>query len=415
MDVFTKKGETRRSLPSSKIVRLNAPARISGDWRQYVALALALIYNSGTFASYFQISTPSIIRNNGKSFALVSTLAVTYTGYILYQYKKQQEIREQARNLYNTAKKDRLYVIPHHTESTAIVAVHGMWSSQDLADLCVYSPNNEVGFILPDTPVIAFNFPDASTDFALIAKTHYLEKRHLTNKLTAAAITEQDWERIRVASLAQEEDIRHLEQVVLSDRAQQHHNLILAGVSRGAATIINYMGSKVPPTNIKALILDAPFDAIYDVLYARLKLNNLHMVPLLTTILDFYGTYYFKNYSTCGIRPIDVVDCIPNIPTLMICSLEDTIVPPRNTMRLYKKLIEDGRTNVHLFITPYGEHGRIMYDAQHPESGFTYRNVVHAFLQTYTLEHEPTWATAGHEAFAACQPSVKYLSKTYGI
>ncbi|MFI5332815.1 MAG: prolyl oligopeptidase family serine peptidase [Candidatus Babeliales bacterium] len=391
-------------------------------WRIYGALGMLLAYSTGAMAtnfwftssSPFQISTPSIIRNNPRSIALVSTLAVTYTGYILYQYQKQQEIRSRAKHLYNSIKKDRLYLIPHHTGSTAVVAVHGMCGSQDLADLCVYSPDNEVGFILPHTQVIAFNFPDATIDFAKAARTHYLGKQYRESKL-GYDLTKEDWERMRVASLAQEKDINHLEDAVLSDRAQCHHNLVLAGVSRGAATIINYMGSRLPPTNIKALILDAPFDAIYDMLNARLKLKNLHMVPLLTTMFEFYITYLFKNYTPWGIRPIDVVDCIPNIPILMICSLEDTVVPPRNTMRLYKKLIKDGRTNVHLFITKHGEHGRIMFDAEHPEVGITYRNIVHAFLQTYALEHEPTWATAGHDVFATCQPSVEYLNKTYAI
>lgn len=376
-------------------------------------LCLTLSYSTGSVANYFEISTPILIRNNPKSIALVSLVVATYTSYLFYQSKKQQEIREQARKLYTHAKKDWSYSVSHGP--TAVVAVHGLFGGQDLADLCVYRDHNEVGFILPHTPVITFNFPDASTDFAQIARTHYLEKKHLTTQLTPTAITEQDWQRIHVAALAQEKDIAHLENVLLSEQAQRHKNLILAGVSRGAATIINYMGSKVPPTNIKALILDAPFDAIYDVLYARLKLKNLHVVPLLTTLLDFYVTYYFKNYSTCGIRPIDVVDCIPNIPILMICSLQDVVVPPHNTMRLYKKLRENGRTNVHLFITPYGDHGRIMYDANHPEVGITYRNVVHAFLKTYALEHNAAWADAGTSAFASCQPTIDCLSTTYGI
>ena len=288
-----------------------------------------------------------------------------------------------------------------------------MCGSMDLADLCVYSPDNEVGFILPHTPVITFNFPDAAIDFAKVAKTHYLDKKYLSNKLPA--LTKEDWERMSVASLAQEKDIGHLEDVVLSDQAQQHHNVVLAGVSRGAATIINYMGSKVPPTNIKALILDAPFDAIYDILYARLKLKNLHMVPLLTTTFDFYFSYLFKNYSTCGIRPIDVVDCIPNIPILMICSLQDTVVPPRNTMRLYKKLIEDGRTNVHLFITPYGEHGRIMYDV-HTQTLVSPIAMwsMHSY-KTMHLSMNQRGQLQGNEVFATCQPSVEYLNKMYQI
>lgn len=379
-------------------------------WRS-CALFLTLTYSVGSLAAPFY--TPAVITTNRKSIALTSLLAATYTAYALYHYKRQHEIREQAQKLYAQAKKDHVYSV--HQGPTAMVAVHGMWGSKDLADLCVYSPDNEVGFILPHTPLITFNFPDATTDFAKTARMHYLEKKHLTHTLTTAAITPEDWERVRVASLAQEEDIRHLETHILSKQAQDYPNLILAGVSRGAATIINYMGSKLPPANIKALILDAPFDAIYEVLHARLKLKNLHMVPLLTTMLNFYGTYYFKNYSTAGIRPIDVVDCIPNIPILMICSLQDTVVPPANTMRLYKKLLESGRTNVHLFITPYGDHGRIMYNAQHPEVGITYRNVVHAFLHRYNLEHESSWAHAGHEAFATCQPSIEYLTKTYGI
>lgn len=216
-----------------------------------------------------------------------------------------------------------------------------------------------------DDPIVTFDFPDSTTAFWRVNGF--------------------------LSSLAQKNEV-----VTLKRAAQECQTMPIVGigVSRGAATLLNYTALYNPPT-LKALVLESPYDHINSVVQ-----NALYKVGL-----NGYGTHYigqllfkllFWRYSLQGPHPIDTVEKIdPNLPILLICSKEDQLVPYTSTITLYNKLKENGHHAVHLLVLDHGKHAKLM-DAQ---DAALYQNVVHAFYKQYNLEHDPELAQAGWKSF----------------
>ena len=171
-------------------------------------------------------------------------------------------------------------------------------------------------------------------------------------------------------ALGQRADIDVL-RVQLNSLCKQLSRIILYGVSRGAATIINFVG-KEKPQNVAALILESPFAHVDDVI------NNF--VPgawMLPTNLIMRSVY--PAYNPKGAHPINYLNRISSdIPIAFICSKEDKLVPYTSTVKLYKKLVESGRKNVHLLILERGQHANLL---NQPE----YLTFVQDFLKQYNL------------------------------
>lgn len=190
-------------------------------------------------------------------------------------------------------------------------------------------------------------------------------------------------------ALGQRKDIETLKEVVhhvkkkSSIEHNQEANIILFGVSRGAATIINYAG-KEKPTNIKAIIVESPFAHIDDALTSMYGFLSLE---LKRKIFNYFHSVFDFNAE----HPIDFVSQInPSIPVAFICSKADAIVPYESTMRLYKALKNAGHENIHLLVLESGEHARITYNA-------IYKQFTHAFYRKYNLPHNKTLADYGEK------------------
>ncbi len=146
--------------------------------------------------------------------------------------------------------------------------------------------------------------------------------------------------------------------------------LVLCGVSRGASTIINFVG-KEKPKNIAALILESPFAHMDDVL------NNFTGSSILPT--NFIMGRIYPAYNRQGEQPIDYIEAInKNIPIALICSKTDALVPYTSTMKLYDRLIAQGRKNVQILILPEGAHANLC-------DGPEYQRFVKNFLKRYKL------------------------------
>lgn len=181
--------------------------------------------------------------------------------------------------------------------------------------------------------------------------------------------------------------------------------IVLRGVSMGAATIVNYLGSCIPVgTKIIGAILESPFAHVQDVLDVKIiqsyLLSALSIMPGFNQ-LAIYCTY--KNHRLNGIQPVKAANAIPtHIPILLIASEEDTLITPRSTARIYTELLKSGHTKTHLFIVKQGLHANICW---HEISGTMVRNVEHAFRKKYNLgNYNDTYALAGQKAFACTQP-----------
>jgi dipeptidyl aminopeptidase/acylaminoacyl peptidase len=84
-----------------------------------------------------------------------------------------------------------------------------------------------------------------------------------------------------------------------------------------------------------------------------------------------------------GIKPIDAIKNIHNkdLPILIICSQEDTLVPWTSSYRLYTECLKQAFTNVRLFIAKHGGHCRISSGASKDE----YKQVMTDFCKHHQL------------------------------
>lgn len=176
-------------------------------------------------------------------------------------------------------------------------------------------------------------------------------------------------------------------------------DLVLMGLSRGAATIINFMGI-YNPQNVKAIILESPFDHMATVIQNKLQQFGLDHIPRIKTISDWVVSCIFMKHKTNGIAPIHCVGAInKSIPILLVCSKEDTLVPYQSTVALYNNLIANGHQHAYLLIL---EHGRHAFALSGLDGGL-YAATVHAFYKKYDLPHDEKLADFGRILLEQCQ------------
>jgi len=177
----------------------------------------------------------------------------------------------------------------------------------------------------------------------------------------------------------------------LDTQNNQNKDVVLLGMSRGATTILNFMGQQ-KPEKVKAIIVESPFDSTQALTNNILNKFYLDKIPGMQTIGHYLMSAVFWQHSTNGARAIDSVGTIDqDIPILFVCSEQDKLVPQKSTIALYKKLKDSGHKKVHIFIADSGLHGRIL----HNTDGLQYQNVVQAFYRKYGLSHDASLADLG--------------------
>jgi hypothetical protein len=102
--------------------------------------------------------------------------------------------------------------------------------------------------------------------------------------------------------------------------------IVIFGVSRGSATVFNWLSlykNKIDLSKIKCVILEGIFDDVNNILKTK-----------------FYGRIvpYVTSYLVNGTSPTKNAFMYPsNIPTLIISSIKDEVVPYKLTKNLYDK------------------------------------------------------------------------------
>lgn len=171
----------------------------------------------------------------------------------------------------------------------------------------------------------------------------------------------------------------------------EQRNVVLIGVSRGAATIINYMGIH-QPSNINALVFESPFSAIDDVLKERYTWLPMRLKRLI------FKYFVYPAFDFNGEQPTHFITKISkDIPVAFICIEDDAIVPCHSTVQLYEALKNAGHEKCHLFKLSAGIHARIVDD-------INYRTFIHAFYAHYGLPHDTHLAQVGEVYFASSRP-----------
>lgn len=226
---------------------------------------------------------------------------------------------------------------------------------------------------LINTPYTSFNYPDATTKFY---RVNYNE-----------------------TSFGQENEINRLNKAYQSTLARYENcDIILWGLSRGAANILIFAGS-YQLNNVKALILESPYFTMGEVIESIMIKKNLSWLPL--SYGETLAEFIFKKYNRYGFSPANCIENISkNTPILLICSKEDRLVPYSTTMNVYKKLVESGHQHTYIFIAEYGRHAAIL---QGPD-GEQYQWIVNAFYKKYNLPYDASNATKGKDLLKLCQP-----------
>ncbi len=162
------------------------------------------------------------------------------------------------------------------------------------------------------------------------------------------------------SSLAQESEIECLKNVI-EHAALEKKPIILYGLSRGASTIINLLATYSNPY-IKAIVLESPFDSMQTVTNNMIKQMGIERVPGIRKLTNYLVEKIFGNYKTDGVHPINCCTQLPtHIPTLIICSKEDALVPYQSSVAIYNELIKSHHSKVRLLITEHGKHGKIIH------------------------------------------------------
>ena len=223
------------------------------------------------------------------------------------------------------------------------------------------------------TPFVTFNYPDATTKFY---RVNYNE-----------------------TSFGQGNEIGRLYRAYTKTMSRyENPNIILWGLSRGAANILIFAGL-YQLDNIKAILVESPYYAMADVIENTMTKKNLSWIPISygETLVEFI----FKRYLRSGWSPANCIETISKeMPIFIICSKEDHLVPAFSSINVYKKLVETGHHNTYIFIAEHGYHAAIL---QGPD-GDNYQKAVNAFYKKYNLPHCAASAAQGESLLALCQP-----------
>lgn len=194
------------------------------------------------------------------------------------------------------------------------------------------------------------------------------------------------------SSLAQENEIERLSQAFNETIVKKDKNGVLIGVSRGASTIVNFMGL-YNPDRIVAVILESPFDCVDSIAMSVCHESKLSWIPGIKKCGCSLMSFIFCKYKPDGIRPIDCAARIrKDLPILIIVSAKDGLVPVWSSINLYNELRNTGHENTFIVIFAEGKHAKLI---NNPKNGTPYRQVVHAFYQRFNLPHDPVLAQLG--------------------
>lgn len=224
-------------------------------------------------------------------------------------------------------------------------------------------------------PIVTFNFPDS----------------------------QEQYEAART-SFAQDDEVDSLAHAYL-EATKVGKSVILFGLSRGAAAIINFAG-RFHPDAACALVLESPPDCMKNLIATHVK--RLHLRYLPHFLIETVPSIMFGKYDKAGLAPIDMIDKIDkHMPILLVASLEDSAVFPENTINLYLKLVESGFKHAHLLLLNRGGHAQLLWGPQ----GQIYQAVTHAFYKQYNMPCDLELAEKGHVYFLKTQPSKAILEK----
>lgn len=247
--------------------------------------------------------------------------------------------------------------------------------------ITVFSP----GFIGSETYDYK-NYPISLRHAARYEKNHIIHKPYTVCTYNDARAT---------ANFGQGQDMAILTQQYNGCcNANDSTRIVLAGMSRGASTIFNFIG-KMRPENIGAIIAESPFATIDDVITHIIKKWNINWMPGIQYISHAIFKLIYPSYNLNGPCPIKSIQFSFSAPILIICSRQDAVIPYTSSIRLAHYLQQQG-CNVYLLILNEGMHGFLSYNER-------FQQVVNALYARYNLPHDATLASQGITQLERCK------------
>lgn len=160
------------------------------------------------------------------------------------------------------------------------------------------------------------------------------------------------------------------------NRFGKNREIVLYGVSMGAATVLMTAGFPELPENVKAIISDCAFTSPYDV-FAHILKRDYHLPPFpIMNITDSLcrqkAGYGFSDYSTlAAVKHTDR-------PVLFIHGMEDNFVPTWMSQKNYEACVSQKE----LLLVPNAGHAASYY-----ENVSLYESAVSDFLEKIMPEY----------------------------
>jgi hypothetical protein len=274
-----------------------------------------------------------------------------------------------------------VFSLSTHAANTIFLYAHGLGSNQHQARK-LYTrfrlDNTENKHWLIDGPIALFDFPDA-TDVPDQSNAAFV---NLGQQL--------DLERLHFAyeeTLKQDPDC----------------TIVLIGLSRGAATVLNYV-SLYKPARLKGVIAESPFDS-FDSLVKHIQ-KRLHLTWMPLSIGKSIMSFRFPILDINGVVPSKTIDWFPaDVPLLFVHSREDRVVPVESSRALYHHLVTKGHEHVYYLELEHGAHGKVMWG---PDAAL-YQEAVHGFFKRYAIADYETPVT--DQTLSVYQPSAECIEQ----
>lgn len=218
-------------------------------------------------------------------------------------------------------------------------------------------------------PFTTFDYPDATTNFWRVNfwKTSLGQKNEIYR-----------------LKQAYEDLLGTYQHSITFPNLVHYPDIVLCGLSRGASTIVNFLG-KHNPQYVKAVILESPFDHGLSVVQHKNKKINARTSDKINKIRHAFLPLIFMKYKIYGAQPLNSVEHITNknLPILIICSQQDTLVPWQGSVRLYEKFKTEGFVNCELLVLERGKHGKLLWGPD----GQKYHDAVQMFYKKHNLPY----------------------------
>jgi hypothetical protein len=195
---------------------------------------------------------------------------------------------------------------------------------------------------------------------------------------------------LKTVTVAQESDFEMHKKKY--EMIANHSDIILYGVSRGAATTIQAMC--LHKYNAKLVILEGCFFSVPEVFKNRYGIAATHIYS--------FAKWVLSKHKEDGHSPASLINEFPEqIPVAFITSKIDTSVHPESTRKLALLLASRGKNPVYLLELKKSRHPHYMFDDK--DDRRNYECFLHALYREYRFPHIPELAKSGESLLQQCK------------